>query len=621
MSKKRENVISLKSVNDLCGMKFFIPSYQRGYRWNRTQVLDLLNDINEFDEKRNGFYCLQPLVVKRRNEDILNEIRNAQTVDEVETLLKGSWEVIDGQQRLTTLYIILLSLNVDDFYKLEYETRKDSASYISRIEKSKSNDNIDYYHISQAKDVVEEWLETHPEINNNKAIYAWKILEKTQFIWYESCEEDPIQVFTRLNIGKISLTNAELIKALLLKRGNFDGDSVLMQKNIAIEWARMENTFNDDAFWRFIRPMDDNRETRIDFLFEIIKAKNLLKYEPTEETGNDQYTTFRYFYGYFKQYKERAFKEIWHNVNTIYNILMHWYNEIELYHYVGFLLQYSECINDLIGEWLEPGTTVDDFNHKIKSKINDIIKQSGCNNLSKQYKYADKGGTDKTACTPILLLFNIQRIIILNRNLNKGSDTQIFNKFPFYLFKEEIWNVEHIASNTENDLSQTDAKKNWLKTFVLDPKISSEILKKIKDYIDNPEDEDEFKKLQDYLEKEQSSFLQEEEQLNDAEKNQIWNFCLLDEHTNKGYGNSIFPVKRRIIMGKEMGKKYILNDDLQVTVEPNCIAFVPECTKNAFIKAYTASDTSNREWSKTDAKAYRQEMYDCLKEGGFEVSI
>jgi hypothetical protein len=70
--------------------------------------------------------------------------------------------------------------------------------------------------------------------------------------------------------------------------------------------------------------------------------------------------------------------------------------------------------------------------------------------------------------------------------------------------------------------------------------------------------------------------------LNDAEKNQIWNFCLLDEHTNKGYGNSIFPVKRRIIMGKEMGKKYILNDDLQVTVEPNCIAFVPECTKKCF---------------------------------------
>ena len=38
----------MKSVSNLLGLKFFIPSYQRGYRWNDQQVEDLLNDINDF---------------------------------------------------------------------------------------------------------------------------------------------------------------------------------------------------------------------------------------------------------------------------------------------------------------------------------------------------------------------------------------------------------------------------------------------------------------------------------------------------------------------------------------------------------------------------------------------
>lgn len=43
-----ENKIELKSVNELLGMKFFVPSYQRGYRWTERQVKDLLDDLNEF---------------------------------------------------------------------------------------------------------------------------------------------------------------------------------------------------------------------------------------------------------------------------------------------------------------------------------------------------------------------------------------------------------------------------------------------------------------------------------------------------------------------------------------------------------------------------------------------
>jgi uncharacterized protein with ParB-like and HNH nuclease domain len=115
------NFIELKSISDLQGMVFFIPSYQRGYRWTQQQVKDLLNDVNEFNDDNNGFYCIQPLVVKKREEDIFNRIKNEATnLIEVEKLLRGSWEVIDGQQRLTTIFILLSCMEKNSYYDLEY---------------------------------------------------------------------------------------------------------------------------------------------------------------------------------------------------------------------------------------------------------------------------------------------------------------------------------------------------------------------------------------------------------------------------------------------------------------------------------------------------------------------
>ena len=101
-----ENKIELKSVKELLGMKFFIPSYQRGYRWTDQQVKDLLNDLWEFARQKNAdynFYCVQPLVVRQMSV----EEKKANHIAEDELW----YEVIDGQQRLTTMYIILKKVN------------------------------------------------------------------------------------------------------------------------------------------------------------------------------------------------------------------------------------------------------------------------------------------------------------------------------------------------------------------------------------------------------------------------------------------------------------------------------------------------------------------------------
>ena len=79
-------------------MHFNIPNYQRGYRWEKEHVQALLNDLQEFALKDNKgkdeFYCLQPIVVRKNN--ILSQEQGHDVFD-----------LLDGQQRLTTLWLIL----------------------------------------------------------------------------------------------------------------------------------------------------------------------------------------------------------------------------------------------------------------------------------------------------------------------------------------------------------------------------------------------------------------------------------------------------------------------------------------------------------------------------------
>ena len=124
-------------------------------------------------------------------------------------------------------------------------------------------------------------MKREPEFYFDENEFQTKFIRKTSFIWYESVEEDPIKVFTRLNIGKISLTNAELIKALFLNRSNFrsedDNHLILRQQEIASEWDAIEYSLQKDEFWLFLNSPGYHRPTRIDFIFELICNQNKLQ--------------------------------------------------------------------------------------------------------------------------------------------------------------------------------------------------------------------------------------------------------------------------------------------------------------------------------------------------------
>lgn len=626
-----DNQIGLKTIGELSGLSFFIPNYQRGYRWTCQQVMDLLNDINEFDASKDGFYCLQPLVVRLRNEkDIVTKIHETNKLSEIREILNksvGKWEVIDGQQRLTTIYIILRCLGSNEPYSLEYATRGKSREFLLNMDKYDENENIDFYYMAQAGETVNNWLKT----DFDKEAFLDKLKNKVNFIWYESVDEDPIKVFTRLNIGKITLTNSELIKALFLNRSNFAGKSMdslkLGQQEIATEWDKIEYTLQSDEFWLFLHDKGYDRPTRIDFIFDLICNENTLDIESLNKEdekekviGTDEYRTFRYFYEYFKsshqnenndekkqlQKTERA----WQIVKSYFQTFNEWYDDLVLYHYVGFLLAVgSISIEQLVNFW----KAKKDKKEFVRYLKDEIKKAIGDNGTDYQYK---EDGSDKTKCRSLLLFHNIQTVINQNHAQQSNDKYKIgtFYKFPFHLYKLEGWDVEHINSSTNNPEEDDGTRKEWLVNVYLSA--DEDIRKYINNYFDtedkNTKDEL-FKKIK-------KNFNEGPEVWTPEEKNRIWNYTLLDSSTNRSYGNAIFSAKRRVIIGKDQGKlipvpKLMKDGKLAIDKESKWAtsSFVPPCTKQVFLKYYSSTIGDNNYWTKADAEAYKNDIDSCLE--------
>ena len=620
------NNIELKAIKELMGMNFYIPNYQRGYRWNHQQVKDLLEDIKEFmDANRTNIYCIQPLVVKRSpiGDGLLNDIRLANSIEEVRELINKSdvWEVIDGQQRLTTIYILLKYLLSDNdasknLYSIEYATRSKSRDFLEKeIEKyNKENiDNIDFFHMGEAYCVVKEWFS---EIeSSNRQRFLQTLLDRVKFIWYEVDEkQNSKEIFQRLNLGKISLTNSELIKAIFLRR-NQDAsaaDSSIMQ--ISTEWDIIENALQNDELWAFVNTLDYESPTRIDYIFDIIRTRDIFNQSNSIDVGNDEYSTFRYFYAYLKDKKDLS--EVWSKVYEVYDILNEWYNTSNLYHYIGFIIANTnkkscEVVSDLIKAWLDENTNKEQFikNNLLKTikKICKLDKYDLKQCLEKNF-YDMEGWPSKTECRPLLLLHNIETIVRQNKYIDATSKFgNVFYRFPYHLYKTSRknigWDVEHIDSNTENELRYQNDRREYLKLAYLgttDESIKQNIRTLLsKDNIDD----DAF----DLLRKN----FTDGNHLSSEEKNQIWNFALLDAKTNRGYGNAPFPAKRRVIIGKEQGIKYSVDEknNFEERRDLECVTFIPPCTRNAFLKYYTAGQATNlTAWLREDAEAYRDNM-------------
>lgn len=223
----------LKSIKDLENYNFLIPNYQRGYRWSDREVDALLEDIWDFALKqdstnaKDSFYCLQPIVVKQNGKQ---------------------YNVIDGQQRLTTIFLIVKFLDKKDLFALKYQTRENSTEFLKNIDDKmdEQSKNIDFFHFLNAYKIITNFF-ADKETNDRKK-FEDTLLNNCKVLWYEAQEKEN-DVFIRLNIGKIPLLEAENIKALFLsKNENLDDDDI---KERAEFWYESEVKARDEDDFRY----------------------------------------------------------------------------------------------------------------------------------------------------------------------------------------------------------------------------------------------------------------------------------------------------------------------------------------------------------------------------------
>jgi len=548
------NNISIRTINDLLKNNFFIPSYQRGYRWTEQQVTELLNDINEFSPKEiensneKTWYCLQPIVVKKKDDN--------------------EWDVIDGQQRLTTTFLILHHLNqgyVENrrkkLFGLKYETRENSADYLQKeLNGETINDtNIDYYFISSAYKTICDWFKNKGE-QFDVNTFESKFNFSTKVIWYEtSAKDDSIDIFTRINSGKIPLTNAELIKALFLNSSNFakaDSEKLrLKQLEIASEWDRIEYALQDDSFWYFINKNENTLATRIEYIF------NLMSDKPSD----DKYSTFHFFNEKFKTKSEKEINDNWQEIKKYFQTLEEWYNDRELYHKIGYLIAIGTNIKNILKEKKEKSKTK--FSYWIDQEIESKFKNVNLEEVEYNGKYVRE----------ILLLHNIQTM------LNNENET---NRFPFDRYKKESWDVEHIHAIATEVNVKIENQIDWLKNnFIKTDNHHNEELNNRIEFIKsgNTIDENEFEDIVDYV-------LGEED-------NSLRNLCLLDSGTNRSYKNDSFKEKRKKIIEREIEG-----------------TFIPICTKNVFMKYYSANVKDIEVWNENDRTSYFEKIQKVINQ-------
>lgn len=561
------NSIDLWEINKLINKKFYIPTYQRGYRWDEQQVKDLLNDLYDFKNSANTsigeFYCLQPIVVMKNEE---------------------KYDVIDGQQRLTTILIILKYLHQRKTFSIDYATREGSELFLDDI-CHRANDeivekNIDFFFMKNAYRTVEEWFERTIEDNEEYSLeteMTTYLLRHCKVIWYEVDGVDPESIFTRLNIGKIPLTNAELIKALLLKESNYIGSesiAYLRKMEIANEWDMMENTLRDDKVWYFINHSYIRQpEVRIEYIFDSICYK---------KRTHGEYATFHIFNDWLK---DSSVDEIWKKVKSYFQIIMEWYNNQELYHLIGFMTSRKiSSIDDLIYDYTAFSYTKSDFIVSVKDIIKKKMKRIG--NID-ELDYNDNAEDINT----VLLLFNVITVM---------KKSNAYSRFRFDEYQKSNWSLEHIhAQNAEGILNSKDMMLAWIddhilsfRTFTEDKRSDdyAKVVKQLEEFDRKNITSDSFTVLFDNISK-----MIEPDYGTDLDN--INNLALLDRNANSSLSNSFFDVKRRKIVEKDRNGE-----------------FIPVCTRNVFLKYYSEDASQIHYWSQKDRTDYLKAIKDTLHE-------
>lgn len=588
-----ENKIFVKKENI---KKSIIPNYQRGYKWEISNVEDLLNDINNINNIDKNEHCLHNLTI------IENE---------------NKWEIIDGQQRLTTIFLILKYLG-KEYYSLSYKIRQNTEDFFNNeindiiknlkdnkykkeLElfndiKNKNNnyDKQDIYYICRALFTIYNWFN-----KNYKDKPIEEFIEKLESVYfYKHGIKTNIKgetIFSNLNSGRVPLTYIELIKADLIiniskleTKGN-ENEILINEKrsNIGRLWDEMESWLAQDEVWYWIAPKN-NSVNKLLLLFNLCSEL---------KEGENIYEKY-YNYVYDKNLKcdYSKIKTIWNKIRNYYYTIKDWYLDNDLYHLIGIIVSFGININ----EFIENNSNIKNKN-ELKSKLkNEIIIHLKLTNKDNKLKLGDIDyleldyNNDKV--NKIFTLLNC-----LEGYNNKDNRFNEHFRYRFDIHNKYKWSIEHIIPRNPKKDTILDYFNDIIKIIYNE---QNEELEKIKGEIKEKLNEPKHKEFNGSIEKLKLSnndkLIEEiiEDFNNIIDINNIGNLALLGIDTNSSLKNNIFKEKRNILL------KFISNDG----------RFIPPLTLKVFSKTFDGANGEEMYWTLEDFNKYEEYQEKKLKD-------
>lgn len=625
MTDSTTYLLEVKAIKDIPDDAIFtIPAYQRGYRWGKSHVVKLLNDI---DEKRcidsSQSYFLQPIVLKKKEEK--------------------QFELVDGQQRLTTLWMIKHYLAekrnrpaMANPYTLIYETRTESTQFLNNLNCVNNSHNplsIDEDYFLKVYTCIDSWFAAllHGNYDPDAEYIVWSkyLNEQVKIIWYEihNADEPGETIFMNLNRGRIPLTNSELIKALLLSHVADGNESELESRQIELtsQWDEMEQELHNPAFWAFLAGnavvrQDDS--PRLNYIFDL--------FCPADDDHDDDYRTFDEYDKLIKawkrseQYDSRGdfiIQGLWRNgIRAKFLRLKEWFNDRAFYHKIGYLIAVNEDVKErkrVLSGFLQSKNMKSAFMADVDNAIRKDLR-GGTNNESPidlgSLSYERHPGQ----LEKVLLLFNVLSCMEEGKSIDPRSLSGI-NTMERYSFEQHHvgkWSLEHVNPQSEGRLAKSQTKEktsDWMAWLKEHAKYLS-----LKLYEDESKENDRLKlrtEVGDIVAKGETHLTEAvfqdvrerivayfNKDFTECEHT-IGNLALLSRNHNSSLGNNIFVSKRDAVL------KMCAGGD-----------FVPLCTRRLFLKYYCQEVEKDKEnavgqaldiltysfvvWTKDDATLY-----------------
>lgn len=578
-----ELIYSTKDVftKYLNGRTYKIPEYQRGYKWSNKQIEQLLNDISEFDDKLDDdlFYCLQNITLypSKSDKEILN--------------------IVDGQQRLTTTYLLYCFLGLVEFLidKLHYAVRASSNTFIKKLQQDRHNfiksildsisfnafceefhnDDFDHQDIFYMYSAIRNFEEWFLKTNVNKELFKEKFVTKVKFIVNEIHSNIKEQeLFMNLNTGKVPLDGADLIRAIIITRvakeemQNFNNSSIkdivrLNEKRTRIGWEldHLNQWWSNMNVKNYFRPFQkievDNQETilfnsdinPINILYSLwaetkVKAKEKLRLKLFENSDISSLLL----------YKELTF---------LNRTLQDWFKDRELYHLLGYMANNSRSFSfsKYYKFWRNSDQTREKFIQAIKSDIKYyVFGEEGKENSGAEFwlqSILNYSGETKTNWYD---LQELEKFLVLIDVIEISKNQEISFLSPVH-FKKNKEDKEHIYPCTPKNIKEIEKCNNEFEAI-------QSYLRKIKNLSDDsfPYSEKEWNK-KELIEKEEVLRNLESKIHEMSPINSIGNLVLLHYSINRGFGNDYYIDKRASVVNNVQNGEYVRQHTLNVFVK------------------------------------------------------